>query len=73
MKPFWRIGFENCAASSGFYEYIGTDIDYGGGIDDDELLSDIADDIIKQCCGEGLNSDIYISYLKDKYCSLYDV
>ena len=32
-----------------------------------------ADDIVKQCCGEGLNSNVYISYLKDKYYQLYDV
>ncbi|MCK4348734.1 MAG: hypothetical protein KAW47_08965 [Thermoplasmatales archaeon] len=32
-----------------------------------------ADDIIKQTCGEGLNSNVYISYLKDKYYQLYGI
>ncbi|MEM4259018.1 MAG: carboxypeptidase M32 [Candidatus Thermoplasmatota archaeon] len=32
-----------------------------------------ADDIIKTCCGEGLNSQRYISYLKDKYYTLYNI
>jgi len=32
-----------------------------------------ADEIIKNTCGEGLNSKIFIEYLKDKYCSLYGV
>ncbi|MEM0466005.1 MAG: carboxypeptidase M32 [Candidatus Thermoplasmatota archaeon] len=32
-----------------------------------------ADDIIKKCCGEGLNSQRYISYLKDKYYILYNI
>jgi carboxypeptidase Taq len=32
-----------------------------------------ADDIIKNCCGEGLNSRIFVEYLKDKYYNLYDI
>lgn len=42
QRAFWRIGFENCASSSGFYEYIGTDANYGGGIDDEEAAIDPA-------------------------------
>lgn len=30
-----------------------------------------ADDIIKKCCGEGLNSKVYVNYLKEKYYKLY--
>jgi carboxypeptidase Taq len=32
-----------------------------------------ADEIIKQTCGEGLNSKIFIEYLKEKYYPLYGV
>jgi carboxypeptidase Taq len=32
-----------------------------------------ADEIIKNACGEGLNSKIFIGYLKNKYYSLYEV
>ena len=32
-----------------------------------------ADEIIKQCCGQGLNSQIFIDYLKTKYYSLYEI
>lgn len=32
-----------------------------------------ADEIIKKTCGEGLNSKIFVSYLKDKYYPLYEV
>ena len=32
-----------------------------------------ADEIIKNTCGEGLNSRIFVNYLKDKYYVLYDV
>ena len=32
-----------------------------------------ADEIIKKACGEGLNSRIFVNYLKDKYYNLYDV
>jgi carboxypeptidase Taq len=32
-----------------------------------------ADEIIKKCCGEGLNSRIFVEYLKDKYFNLYDL
>ena len=35
--------------------------DIGGGI------------IIEKTCGEGLNSKIFVNYLKDKYYKLYDV
>ena len=31
-----------------------------------------ADEIIKNICGETLNSDIYINYLKNKYFKIYD-
>jgi carboxypeptidase Taq len=32
-----------------------------------------ADDIIKKTCGEGLNSKVFIAYLKEKYYPLYEV
>jgi carboxypeptidase Taq len=32
-----------------------------------------ADQIIKKACGEGLNSKIYVDYLKDKYYNIYDI
>ncbi len=42
QRAFWIVGFENCAASTGLYEYIGTDVNYGGGIGDDEAALDPA-------------------------------
>jgi carboxypeptidase Taq len=32
-----------------------------------------ADEIIQKTCGEGLNSKVFVAYLKDKYYPLYDV
>lgn len=32
-----------------------------------------ADEIIKKTCGEGLNSKVFVTYLKDKYYPLYEV
>ena len=32
-----------------------------------------ADEIIKNACGEGLNSKIFVKYLKDKYFELYQI
>ena len=32
-----------------------------------------ADEIIKKTCGEGLNSRVFVDYLKEKYCSLYGI
>lgn len=32
-----------------------------------------ADEIIKNACGEGLNSKVFVNYLKDKYYPLYEV
>ena len=32
-----------------------------------------ADEIIKKACGEGLNSQVFIKYLKDKYYELYTI
>jgi carboxypeptidase Taq len=32
-----------------------------------------ADEIIKKACGEGLNSRIFVNYLKDKYYKLYNL
>jgi len=32
-----------------------------------------ADEIIKKTCGEGLNSKVFVGYLKEKYYSLYGV
>jgi len=31
----------------------------------------MADEIIKNCCGEGLNSKVFVDYLKDKYFDMY--
>jgi carboxypeptidase Taq len=31
------------------------------------------DEIVKKVCGEGLNSKIFVNYLKDKYYKLYEV
>jgi len=31
----------------------------------------LAEDIIMQCCGEGLNSDSYVRYLTNKYGEIY--
>jgi len=42
QRSFWRIGFENCSGTSGLYEYIGSDMNYGGGIDDHEAAIDPA-------------------------------
>ena len=32
-----------------------------------------ADEVIKKACGEGLNSKVFVNYLKDKYYDLYAV
>jgi len=32
-----------------------------------------ADEIIKKTCGEGLNSKVFVDYLKNKYYELYEV
>jgi carboxypeptidase Taq len=32
-----------------------------------------ADEIIKKTCGEGLNSNVFVAYLKEKYYPLYEV
>ena len=32
-----------------------------------------ADETIQKACGEGLNSKVYVDYLKDKYYNLYEV
>lgn len=32
-----------------------------------------ADEIIKKACGSGLNSKVFVSYLKDKYFELYEL
>ncbi len=32
-----------------------------------------ANEIIKNTCGEGLNSKVFVEYLKDKYYQLYDI
>jgi carboxypeptidase Taq len=32
-----------------------------------------ADEIIKKTCGEGLNSNVFVTYLKEKYYPLYEV
>jgi prepilin-type N-terminal cleavage/methylation domain-containing protein len=42
QRAFWRIGFESCAGGSGMYEYVGSDKNYGGGIDDIEAATDPA-------------------------------
>lgn len=32
-----------------------------------------ADEIIKKTCGEGLNSQVFVDYLKDKYSEIYEI
>ncbi len=32
-----------------------------------------ADDIIKKACGQGLNSEVFVDYLKDKYYEIYQI
>ncbi|MCJ7570824.1 MAG: carboxypeptidase M32 [Candidatus Thermoplasmatota archaeon] len=32
-----------------------------------------ADDIIKKACGQGLNSKVFVDYLKDKYYEIYQI
>jgi len=32
-----------------------------------------AEEIITKCCGEGLNAEVFVKYLKDKYYKLYDI
>ena len=32
----------------------------------------LADDIIKDVCGEGLNSDVFLEYLRKKYSEIYE-
>ena len=39
-RSFWRIGFNSCARGSGFYEYIGSDMNYVGGISNNEAAID---------------------------------
>lgn len=41
QRAFWRIGFNGCTGG-GLYEYIGSDSNYGGGIDDNESAIDPA-------------------------------
>ena len=40
QRAFWRIGFNNCEDSSGLYEYIGSDKDLEGNIDNNEAAID---------------------------------
>lgn len=42
QKAYWRIGFENCANGTGLYEYIGSDNDLEGNIDNNEAATDPA-------------------------------
>ena len=37
---FWQIGFRRCSGSTSFYEYIGSDMNSGGAIDNDESAID---------------------------------
>jgi len=32
-----------------------------------------ADELIKKTCGEGLNSKVFVTYLKEKYYPLYEL
>jgi carboxypeptidase Taq len=32
-----------------------------------------ADEIIKNCCGEGLNSKVFVDYIKEKYYNIYSI
>jgi len=40
QRKFWRIGFESCAGNSGIYEYIGSDSNMMGGINNNESATD---------------------------------
>jgi len=40
QRAFWQIGFGTCAGNSGLYEYIGSDKNYGGGINNNEAAID---------------------------------
>ena len=33
----------------------------------------IADEIVKKCCSEEINSKVFVDYLKDKYYRIYQV
>lgn len=40
QRAFWRIGFNFCGGNKNYYEYIGSDMNYGGGISNDEAARD---------------------------------
>ena len=40
QKSFWQIGFKFCSGSVNYYEYIGSDMNYGGEIDNNESAID---------------------------------
>lgn len=40
QSSFWRIGFGFCSGSTDYYEYIGSDMSYEGGINDTEAAID---------------------------------
>lgn len=73
QKSFWRIGFESCGNSSGIFEYIGSDMDYQGDIDNKEAATDPANGkkmnwINTETCSKGgdtLTSDRI--FIKHKY------
>ena len=43
QREFWRIQFESCAASSGFFFSIGSDLDHDGSLDQSETALDPAE------------------------------
>ena len=40
QKSFWQIGFKYCSGSVNYYEYIGSDMNYRGAIDNNESAID---------------------------------
>jgi type II secretory pathway pseudopilin PulG len=40
QRAFWTIGFDDCSVATDLYQYIGTDINYNGDIDDNEAAND---------------------------------
>jgi len=73
QKAFWRIGFENCANSTGIYEYIGSDKDYQGAIADNEAAVDPANGKkmiwsgTKECIDGGDNNTSGRIFITKKY------
>lgn len=58
QRSFWRIGFNQCTENNNYYVYIGSDDNYGGGIDNIEAAIDPTNDkkmIWSGTCEDGIN------------------